>query len=549
MNFMNIKNINRIYILTPFLLISLILNGYFQTISIENFKNHLNYLGSDELMGRGTGTLGELKAAEYIAQQLKNYNLEAIGDKNSFYQTIPMHGSFPLASTDLKIYTNSEVMSLKLHEDYFLYKSGASTFIPSPLPLVFVGYGILAPEYDYNDYASIDVEGKIVVFLSGEPYSADQDYFNGEHETIYSNPDTKQRIAISRGARGSIMILNPNRSKNWDYWKKEFAFEDITLAYSVSGNLSVLLKQKVAEKIFKNEKFSFGKIFKMEKENKMTSFQLNAKLSIKSFFKERDFISKNVVALLNGHDSKYNDTYLLLSAHYDHLGIGPPVNGDSIYNGVFDNAAGVAALLELARNLALRQNTLRRSIIFLFTTGEEKGLLGSTYYTDHPIKPLYKTIANINIDGISLFEKVNNFIGIGAEYSSIKTHLQNVLNQMALNLSPLPERYFSETESISASDHFSFAKSGIPFLIVLEGLNYKNSSWQEGLNRIISWNENIYHTPFDDLKQPTNYQAAEQHCQVLLELCMYIANNEESPRWNKGEPFLTKRLQTIAEKR
>ena len=453
--------------------------------------------------------------------------------------------------TDLKLFFDSTTYSLKLNNDYLLYKTGASTFIPTPLPLVYVGYGIIAPEYDYNDYQDIDVEGKIVVFLSGEPLSDDPDFFKEELETIYSNPDSKQRIAISRGASGSIVLLNPmdNQNTDWNYWVRQFQFEDISLAYSVSGNLSILLNPQAAALLFSQEKHSLNEILNMHKENKMISFNLSSKLSIKSFYRERDFVAKNVIALLEGSDTKLKDSYLLLTAHYDHLGIGPVVNGDSIYNGTFDNASGVSVLLELARNIAIDKNNIKRSVIFLFTTGEEKGLLGATYYADHPKRPLYKTVANLNIDGISSFDETNDFIGIGIEYSNIGKILNKVLAKHSLKLFTPSIYYFLESESVNRSDHFAFAKAGIPFLIVLEGMNYKNTSRENGIQRLVNWQNTIYHTPFDDLNQTINYNAVRQHATVLFDLCKTLANENESPEWKNAAPFLLKRFQSIAEKR
>jgi hypothetical protein len=522
-----------------------------QNVALDSIKKHLTYLASDICEGRAPGSKGEQLAATYIMQQLSKYQLKPIGDEGSYFQNVPMHGSYPLPETDLKLYSDSTVYSLQLNDDYLLYKSGASTFVPSPLPLVFVGYGIIAPEYDYNDYQDIDVEGKIVVFLSGEPNSNDIDYFKGEYKTVYCSPDSKQRIAISRGASGSIMVLNPldNQIMDWSYWRRQFQFEDFSLAYTVSGNLSILINPAVAKILFSHEKYTLNNIFEMHRNNRMISFNLASSVSVKSFYKERDFVAKNVIALLEGSDTNLKDSYVLLTAHYDHLGIGPAVNSDSIYNGAFDNAAGVAVLIELARNIVLNKLKAKRSIIFLFTTGEERGLLGAQYYTDHPKKPLYKTIANLNIDGISSFEMTNDFIGIGIEDSDIGKFLNKALSENSVNLNDSPDFFISESESVNRSDHFAFAKAGIPFLIVIEGVNYKNTSMQNGIRRIMDWQNKIYHSPFDDLNQEINYSAVNQHVQILFDLCMLLASNMDPPQWKKDSPFLLRRLQSIAEKR
>lgn len=522
-----------------------------QNIEVDSIKKHLTYLASDVCEGRAPGSKGEQLAAKYIEQQLVKYQLKPIGDNASYFQNVPMHGSYPLSETDLKLYIDSTVYSLKLNSDYLLYKSGASTFVPAPVPMVFVGYGIIAPEYDYNDYQDIDVEGKIVVFLSGEPHSNDPDYFKGEIETIHCSPDSKQRVAISRGASGSILLLNPlgNQNMDWNYWIRQFQFEDISLSYAVSGNLSVLFNPVIANLLFSKEKYQFQEILEMYKNNRMESFNLASSMSLRSFYNERDFVAQNIISLLEGSDGGLKDSYVLLSAHYDHLGIGPAINGDSIYNGAFDNAAGVSVLLELARNIVLNKNNIKRSIIFLFTTGEERGLLGAQYYTDHPKRPLYKTIANLNIDGISSFDETYDFIGIGVEDSDIGIVLKKVLAKHSVKLNNSPQYFISESESVNRSDHFAFAKAGIPFLILIEGVNYKNTDMNSGIYRLINWQNNIYHSPFDDLNQEINFRAVKQHVLILYDLCEALAGKMEPPQWKMDSPFLLRRLQSIAEKR
>jgi hypothetical protein len=199
------------------------------SISGDSIEKHITYLANDSLNGRAVGTAGETKAAKYIAVKLKNYNLAPGAENGSFFQRVPMHGSIPLPNSELKLLTNGQAAILDLQHDYLLYKAGAQTYLPKPVSLVFVGYGIIAPEFDYNDYQSVNVAGKIVVFMSGEPYSEDRNYFDGIYPTVYDYPESKHRLAISNGAVGSILIPNlfDNRYKDWEKWKKEFAFEDV----------------------------------------------------------------------------------------------------------------------------------------------------------------------------------------------------------------------------------------------------------------------------------------------------------------------------------
>jgi len=527
-----------------------------KSISGNSLYQHLAFLGSDSLTGRGTGTRGGESAAAYIASELAKLNIQPAGDDDSYYQQIPMHGSRPLPSSSFQIITKRDEKKLELGKDYLLYNTGAQTFVPKPVPLVFVGYGIVAPEYDHNDYQALNVVGKIVVFLSGEPASNEPSYFAGSQPTLYSFPEIKQKTALARGAVGSIMIPTPREEsgRDWQAWLNEFAFEDIGLFYSVAGNFSAVVNPQIANLLFEEAPYSLKQIFNMEATNNLRSFQLAVSASFRGSFQQRDFLSPNVIGLLHGSAAQLKDSYVIVSAHYDHLGIGPAqkplraVEADSIYNGVFDNAAGVAAVLEIARVLATLPEKPKRSVLFLFLTGEEKGLLGSSYYVDHPVVPLYKTIANLNVDGLAMFDTFNDVVGVGAELSTLGELLDEVARELGLRVSSIPSP-FPAPVSFARSDQITFAKAGTPALLVMEGPDYRHTAREAGLQRLIDWGQQIYHTPFDDLQQPIDLAAAEQHAQVLFALCLALANSAKEPQWKKGVPYLTARLQSIAEKR
>lgn len=518
-------------------------SGGASIITADSIEQHTRALGHDSLQGRATGSPGERKAAEYLARRLSFSGLKPLGDQHSYFQAIPMHGSIPTAECELRLFSRQAisrvtVYDFELGEEYLLYRTGAQTFIPTPVPLVFVGYGIIAPEFDYNDYQSLNVEGKIVVFLSGEPGSANPEYFGGGNLTIYSSPEAKQRLAVSRGALGSILIPAPEEQREgyWARMQKEFSFEDVQLAYGTAGNLSVLIKPDAARKLFQHAPHSLEEVWKMHRRQGVHSFPLEAALSFKGEFIQREFIAYNVLAGLEGRDPQLKDSYLILTAHYDHLGVGPVVEGDSIYNGVFDNAAGVAALLEIARAFAALPQPPKRSLIFLFVTGEEKGLLGSQYYLDHPAVPLSKTIANLNIDGLAMFENFSSIVGIGAELSTLGNTLEQVAGKAGLRISAIPPE-FAATESFARSDQVAFAGAGIPSILVMDGIDYPGASREEGLKRLITWNETVYHTPFDDLSQPMNFAAAEQHARFLFEFIHALAEDDSEPEWHPGAPY------------
>ncbi|WKZ69253.1 MAG: M28 family peptidase [Melioribacteraceae bacterium] len=521
------------------------------SISIEKIQKHVSFLGSDIFEGRGTGTTGGELAAKYLAQEFSKLDIIPLGSNGTYYQYIPMHGSEPKIESRLTIYDRDENQtSLKLLNDYILLEDGDQTFTPMPLQLIFAGYGIIAPEYDYNDFQSINVEGKVVVVIEGEPTSNDFKYFDGANPTIYSLVESKKRFAISRGASGIIIIPNLIDEPNFDWAeiKTNYLFENVQLAYSVTSNLSVLLNPNIADNLFIGSQFSLNDIYDMHIKNRMMSFPLLTKISFKGVFERRDFISSNIIGMIEGKDNELKDSYMVVSAHYDHLGIGPEVNGDSVYNGVFDNAIGVSVLLEIASAIKTENIQPKRSIIFALFTGEEKGLLGSRYYVDHSPVPLYKTIANLNIDGIASFDKFNSVVGIGSEYSNLNNFLALAASQLGLSVTNVPP-IFKISDAFSSSDQISFAVAGVPSILILEGIDYQNISKEKGIEKFIEFSKMYYHTPQDDLSLPINYDAVLQHSEFLMQFILAVCNSTKEPEWNENSPYLNTRLRSIAEKR
>lgn len=519
----------------------------FNSISASAISNHLNVLANDSLEGRAVGTMGAEIAANYISNFFSNLNLKRISKDNSYFQNIPMHGSNPLSGSELVFILDKDTMNLSFAEDYYLYRSGQQTFMPAFLPIVFVGYGIVAPEFDYNDYQSVDVEGKIVVYLDGEPISDDEEFFDGPLPTIYANPESKRRIAFARGCAGTIQI--PISSyESWEDVNKDFQFEDVTLAYTVSGNLNIIINPDESDKLFFGSEYSFKDVIEMHNRQSIKSFDLKTKMRFRGVFKERDFISSNVIGMIEGSDPELKNTYLIISAHYDHLGIGESVKGDSIYNGALDNALGVSVMLELAKSFSSLESKPKRSIVFIATTGEEKGLLGSIYYTDNPLVPLYKTIANVNIDGIAMFKDFSSIVGIGMEYSTLDRSLNITTDNYSLELQDIPPQ-FRRVGAFNNSDQLAFAKAGIPSIIILEGTKNTSKSEEEVVEAFIDYYINRYHSPQDDINQNIDYKAAEKHTKVLFDFCYQLANSKTEPEWKSGSPFINARLQSIAEEK
>lgn len=517
-------------------------------VSADALREHTFFLGSDAQQGRAPGTPGAVAAARYVAGELERAGLSPLRRDGVWFQDVPLHGTMPVEGSELVVTSRCHSGPLRLGEDYLLFTGGVQTLIPRDVPLLFAGYGIVAPEFDYNDYQDLNVEGMVVVVLDGEPESDDPKYFAGAQSTIYSTAEAKQRLALSRGARGSLLVpsaLEPER--DWASLRREFAFEHLSLAYSLPRHLSARVHPEAADLLFCGAEWDLGAVRRMETDQAVRSFPLAAQVRFRGEFRQRDFFGRNVVALLPGRDPKLSDTFVIVSAHYDHLGVGPPLGNDTIYNGVIDNAIGVAGALEIARVLAARPEPPGRSVVFLFPTAEEEGLLGSLYYLDHPLVPVHRTVANVNVDGLAHFAPFADVVGIGAEKSTLGHTLERVASRHGLEISEVPP--LARADPFTFSDQAAFAEVGVPALLVNEGLRWSGHTPEEALARYAEWGRTRYHQPSDDLAQPLNFEAARQHVELLADLVLEIANDPEPPRWHPGRPEALAQLRTQAEGR
>jgi len=519
-----------------------------ERISIDTLKKHLTILSDDSLKGRGTGSEGGQSAANYIAGKLAGYKLTPAGTDNSFFQQIQLRGVTVKPDSKFSLVQQGKSEELEQGKDYLVYSSAVDPYFLAELPVAFAGYGIIAPEYDYNDYQFIDIENKIAVILLGEPYSEESGYFSGMSATLYSSIEIKQRLALARGAKGIIFIPNKfdNEFKEWDYYVKQYSFEEVYPAYLRSAIFSVFINPINAAKLFAGGSLTYNDILQMEKTGAMKSFPLECMAQFNIKVKTRYFTSPNVIAIKEGNDPELKNSYLILSAHYDHLGIGKAVNGDSVYNGFIDNSSGVSALLEIAR--CLSETKTKRSVIFLFTTAEEKGLLGSSYYCDHPVFPLYKTIANVNVDGLAFLGDFNNVIPLGEEYSTLTEMVDNALKELRVSKTSESE-IINRQESFSGSDQFSFAKAGIPSVIIVEDINSSGTNDKIQSGKMNRWMKEVYHSPFDDKNQFVDYNAMLKHAEIIFSFCNYVANCKEEPAWNEATPFYSIQLRNKAEKK
>lgn len=523
---------------------------YNQSPQRENLIKHTQKLGSDDFMGRGTGYKGGYLASEYLSNQFENIGLKKAKGLEKYFQNIPFHEKITQENSVLEFFTKSDTIKPSLNFDYLVHKSGTETLIPKPINMVFVGYGIIAPEYDYNDYRNIDVLNKVVVMFSGEPDSEDDSYFYGKISSKHSQIDIKQRMAISQGARACIIIPNPDEY-SFEEWAKmvyQYSFSELSLAYSPSEILTIQINPQLAESIFENEKYDFEQLCKFYANNKLISFEMETNIMFRGSYKDRIFTAPNVIGYLEGSDKDLKNTCVIVSAHYDHLGIGLPVNGDSIYNGVLDNSMGVAALLEIARIMSESDAKPKRSVVFLLTTAEEKGLLGSLHYLNNPLFPLYKTVANINIDGVAFIDNFKSVVGIGSKLSDLGKYLSEIAHKMDIEIEEFPTE-FKEIESFNRSDQIAFASVGIPAMMVMDGTNYVNIDRDYGILKLNQYMSSIYHSPFDDLDILINWDAATQHTHILLNLIASLANSDYEPKWENWTQYYYEKIKITNEKR
>lgn len=513
----------------------------------DRLRAHVRFLGSDALGGRFPGTPGAERTVRYLASQLGSLGVTPLGDSGTFFQWVPLVEVQPLAGSKLMLTGPKWTRRLETPADYLLAAGGPETWVAAPTPMVFVGYGIAAPEYDYNDYLGVDVRGKIVVALEGEPPSTDPGYFSGDQPTVYSAFETKRRTALSRGGAGLVVLTGvaSGGPLRWRELRKEYGWPGVSLAYGVPEDLALYLSPAASRAVLEGGPVPPERLAALARAGTLHAFPLNVSLEFHGRFRLRHFRAANVVGRIAGSDPKLAPEHVVVSAHWDHLGEGPAMGGDAIYNGVVDNALGTAGVLEIARMTAAAPP--RRSVIILLTTAEEEGLLGSSFFLHTPPVPLDSLVADVNVDGLAFMDTFNDVIGVGSERSTLGSALRRVAGARGLEVAPLPPA-MATGESFARSDQEAFAQAGIPSILVNEGMRWDHATPEAALRRELLWMATVYHTPKDDLEQPLSLEAAAEHCRLLADLVREIADSRSTPRWRPGSlweyQYLLRRART-----
>jgi Zn-dependent M28 family amino/carboxypeptidase len=517
-----------------------------QKIDPEHIRAHVRFLSHDLLEGRGTGQKGGDLAAEYIATQLWLDGLKGAGENGSFFQQVQFVGVTPAPETTFELVPNKgDTQKLKPLEDYVAYDQTQHTSTDIDAPIVFVGYGIDAPEYQWDDYKGTDVRGKVLLMLVNEPPSNDPNFFKGPALTYYGRWTYKYEQAARLGAVGAILIHKTEMaSYPWEVVRNSNSGERSMLK-SDAPQLKTAgwIQLDVARKLAQNAGFDLKKMMDDAQSRAFRPVALPVKLKAHMVSKIRPFSSRNVIAMLPGSDPNSKDEAVVYSAHYDHLGIRPDVSGDNIYNGARDNATGCGILMELARVFAQAQTKPRRSIIFAAVTAEEQGLLGSEYMGKHPPIPAGKIALDLNFDDIPPLGAPEEVEVSGAERTNFYPAVEALAKEFRLAIRPDSH---PEAGHYYRSDHFSFARVGVPAFSVNEGMKYKGHNTEWGLQQAEDYTNKQYHQPSDEYSPSMDFTGDAAMARFGFALGWAAASQPKLVEWQKGDEFEKARMQSEA---
>jgi len=516
----------------------------------DALRAHVKFLSDDRLEGRGTGAKGGETAALYIAEQFEAMGLKGAGPKGSFWQQVSLVGVKADPKTELRINGPQRAEAFKFPDDFVAFTGAQTEHVNVNADLVFVGYGIDAPEQRWNDYKgpADDYRGKVLVMLVNDPpaTAAEPDLFGARRLTYYGRWTYKFEEAARRGAAGVILLhTNESAGYGWNVIRTSNGSWRFDIARTSSDNTPFLkmrswITDEAAHRLFALAGQNLDDLRKQAASRDFQPVKLNLKASIDLNSEVKRVEAPNVVAVLPGRDPKLRDEYVVFSAHWDHLGVGAPnKNGDTIYNGALDNATGVASVLEIARvltNLPAAEKP-RRSILFLIPTAEEQGLIGAEWYTRHPVVPVNKTAANINLDSMNILGPTHDFVPLGAERSSLKAVVDAIARERGLRISPDPR---PEQGSFYRSDHFPFAKVGVPSISLKEGDDYIGHPKDWGEKKFKEYNDAHYHQPSDEYRDDWNFQGMIQEADFAMAIGRRVADAPVMPKFNPDDEFAKK---------
>jgi Zn-dependent M28 family amino/carboxypeptidase len=524
------------------------LQAQIEEIQAHRIAAHTRFLASDLLEGRGVGVRGGDLATDYIATQLELIGAKPLGDNGTYFQNLQLAGVQTKDTATLTVLRGGAETPLAWAGEWVGNSELQQESTTFEAEAVFVGHGIVAPEFNWNDYKDTDVKGKIVVLFTNEPGRDNPELFKGKALMYYGRWSYKFEEALRQGALGAI-ILHTNETAGYDWtvvrnsWGRE---QQMVLRQPGEQKLSLAawVHSNAAGKLLAGTGRNLQQLAAMAENRDFKPVPLGIRLrgSLPATIRKMD--TRNVVAVVPGTAGVASGDNVLFSAHWDHLGIGPSVTGDNIFNGAVDNATGCAVILEIARAWAGLARKPRRNAVFLFVTAEESGLRGSEYYAQNPKMPLSKTFVNLNYDGLLPGGRLANVILNGAERTSLWPMVQNMAKRYSLRIDPDPA---PEQGFFYRSDHFSMAKAGVPAFSVNPGDEYvgKPSSYGKEIND--EYRANAYHKPTDEFDESWDFSGLEHLGRFGFALGLEAASASGTSTWQKGDEFLAAREESQRE--
>jgi Zn-dependent M28 family amino/carboxypeptidase len=509
--------------------------------------DHIKKLSSDEFEGRGPGTKGEELTVKYLEDAFKNIGLQPGNTDGSYIQKVPMVGITATNTAPLTVSSAAARRTFKWKDEVVAWtKHVADGASIADSDIIFAGYGVTAPEFDWDDFKGVDVKGKTIMVFVNDPQvpdpadssKLDQKTFNGKAMTYYGRWTYKFEEGARRGAAG-VLIVHETGPAGYPFQVVQGNLNEKFDLVTPDKNMDraaiegwVTLDTAKAILTMGGQDFDALKKQAITREFKPVPLNLKASMAIRNTMRTLD--SRNVLGKVEGSDPRLRDEYVIYTAHWDHLGVGAPVKGDRIFNGALDNASGVAQLLELARGFTQVEPKPKRSILFLMVTAEEQGLLGSQYYSVTPVYPLAKTVANINVDGINQWGRTRDITVIGMGASDLDDYLRDAAKEQGRELRPDPE---SEKGFYYRSDHFNFAKQGVPALYIDTGEEFIGKPAGYSQTKRDEYTNVDYHQPSDEVKPDWDLSGALEDSQLLFLVGYRVANADKMPEWKPGNEF------------
>ena len=496
----------------------------------KSWWEHIKVLAADNMEGRDTGSPGLKKAEAYVVAQLKSAGLQPAGIKG-YYQPVKfVSRRLVEQESSAALLRDGKAEPLTLGEDA-IFSTRVDLVPEVEAPLVFVGYGLSIPENDFDDLAGLDLKGKVAVLISGSP-SQIPSALSAHHQTAAE----RWKPFFAAGAVGIVTIPNP---ASMDVPWSRIALNRLHPSMELAGTefnetegekLALYFNPAHADKLFAGSGHTFQELAELAKDRKpLPHFPLPASIRARARLKTKVVMSSNLVARLPGNDPQLKNEYVVLSAHIDHVGIGEPVNGDRIYNGAMDNAAGVAVLLDVAASLKQHSEPLKRSLLFVFVTGEEKGLLGSKYFAAHPTVDLRSMVADINVDMFRPLVPLKLLTVLGLAESDLGDLARQVAESDGVSVQPDPQPL---RNVFVRSDQYSFIRHGVPALAMDVA-----PSTPEQKQMFQDWLTKRYHAPSDDLEQPVDLAAAGKYEEIIQQLLVKVADDPQRPQWKTDSFF------------